>query len=89
MRFKAEGASAAAGTSSGASSNVELATEVLVVNTAASGTVHLVTVTNSSGTTLGSFNLPGQSDVVLVKGSSDKIFAANAAVTLTPINTRV
>ena len=87
MRFRVEGASAAAGTSVGAASTVSDATEVLAVNTATAA--HLVTIANSGDTTLGSFNLPGGDSMIIVKGSSDQVFAANVAVTLTPINTRV
>ena len=87
MRFKVEGASAAAGANVGAASTVQDSTEVLIVNTTANP--HLVTIANSSDTTLGTFNLAGGDMVVLVKAASDQIFAANVGVTLSPVNTRV
>mgnify|MGYP003115476323 FL=1 len=87
MRFRLEGASAASGTSVGAASTVSDATEVLAVNTHTAAV--LVTVANSADVTLGSFNLPSGDSTIVVKGSSDQVFAGHVGVTLSPINTRV
>ena len=87
MRFRLEGASAASGTNVGAASTVSDATEVLAVNTHTA--VVLVTVANSADVTLGSFNIPSGDSAIIVKGSSDQVFAGHVGDTLSPINTRV
>ena len=51
--------------------------------------VVLVTVANSADVTLGSFNIPSGDSAIIVKGSSDQVFAGHVGVTLSPINTRV
>ena len=87
MRFRLEGASAASGTSVGAASTVSDATEVLAVNTHTAAV--LVTLANSEDATMGSFNLPSGDSAILVKSTSDQVFAGHVGVTLSPINTRV
>ena len=53
---------------------------VRLLNTAAVGTEHLVTLEESGGTDIGTFSLEGQQEVIIQKDPSDKLFAANAAV---------
>ena len=76
--IKVIGTQAACGTSSGASSNFDNASDVRLVNSGT--TVRLVTVTNSGGTTIGTFSLAGSEDIIVRKGTADKIFAAHAEV---------
>lgn len=71
---------AALGTSSGAASNVGSSEFVRLINSADSGTEHLVTLEESGGTDIGTFTLGGHESVVIRKASTDKLFAANAAV---------
>ena len=71
---------AALGTSTGAASNVGTTEFVRLHNTAATGTEYLVTLEQSDGTDLGTFSLDGSDTVIIKKESSDKLFAANAAV---------
>jgi len=71
---------AALGTSSGAASNVGSSEFVRLHNTAATGTEYLVTLEESGGTDIGTFSLDGSDTVVIRKASTDKLFAANAAV---------
>ena len=71
---------AALGTSSGAASNVGSSEFVRLHNTAATGTEYLVTLEESGGTDIGTFSLDGSDTVIIRKHSTDKLFAANAAV---------
>ena len=71
---------AALGTSSGAASNVGSREFVRLHNTAATGTEYLVTLEESGGTDIGTFSLDGSDTVIIRKASTDKLFAANAAV---------
>ena len=71
---------AALGTSSGAASNVGSSEFVRLYNSAAAGTEHLVTLEESGGTDIGTFSLEGLDTVIIRKASTDKLFAANAAV---------
>ena len=71
---------AALGTSTGTASNVGSSEFVRLHNTAATGTEYLVTLEQSDGTDLGTFSLDGSDTVIIKKESSDKLFAANAAV---------
>lgn len=88
MRFKVEGATAAAPTTTGAASLVETASEVSVFNN--STTAYAVTVlTAVSGTVVGSLTVAGGERIVVIKDSTHAMYAANAAVLFTPINTRV
>ena len=75
----------AAGTSSGAASNVGSARFVLVQNTAASGTDYLVTLETSSGTDIGTFRVPGDNCMIIKKGTTDQLFAENAAIYFTAV----
>ena len=76
---------AAAGTSTGAASNVGRSRYVLVQNTAAAGTDYLVTLEESGGTDIGTFRINGNSSMIIKKGTSNKIFAEHAAVFLTGV----
>ena len=71
---------AALGTSSGAASNVGSIEFVRLYNSAAAGTEHLVTLEESGGTDIGTFSLEGLDTVIIRKASTDKLFAADAAV---------
>ena len=71
---------AALGTSSGAASNVGSSEFVRLHNSADSGTEHLVTLEESGGTDIGTFTLGGHESVIIRKNTTDKLFAADAAV---------
>lgn len=79
------GAQAACGTNVGAASTFEGATEVRLVNTGAAE--YLVTVANSADATLATFTLESLDKIIVNKGTTDQIFAANAAVIGTPCTT--
>ena len=79
------GAQAACGTSVGAASTFEDATEVRLVNTGAAE--YLVTIANSADTTLATFTLESLDDIIVNKEDTDQIFAANVAVVGTPCTT--
>ena len=87
MRFKVEGENRAAVTSGGDS--IEGATEVRWYVNAATGTNYTITVVNADDAVIGSLRVNGTDTGILVKNSTDKIYASNAAVLLTPVNTRV
>tara|TARA_Y100001938_G_scaffold138421_1_gene203868 strand:- start:375 stop:683 length:309 start_codon:yes stop_codon:yes gene_type:complete len=78
--FKPITTEAALGTSTGAASNVGSSEFVRLHNTAATGTEYLVTLEESGGTDIGTFSLDGSDTVIIQKESTDKLFAANAAV---------
>lgn len=80
MIFKPITTEAALGTSTGAASNVGSSEFVRLHNTAATGTEYLVTLEESGGTDIGTFSLDGSDTIVIHKESTDKLFAANAAV---------
>lgn len=82
--FKFLGANAACGTSVGAASTFEDATEVRLVNTGAAEA--LVTIANSADATLASFTLESLDSIVVKKNSSDQIFAAANTVLGSPCN---
>tara|TARA_R110002020_G_scaffold294656_1_gene510420 strand:+ start:1938 stop:2225 length:288 start_codon:yes stop_codon:yes gene_type:complete len=71
---------AALGTDDSGSSNVGTSEFVRLYNSAAAGTEHLVTLNSSDGTDLGTFSLEGLDTVIIRKATTDKLFAANAAV---------
>ncbi len=71
---------AALGTDDSGSSNIGSSEFVRLHNTAATGTEYLVTLNASDGTDLGTFSLDGSDTVIIRKASTDKLFAANAAV---------
>ena len=71
---------AALGTDDSGSSNVGSSEFVRLHNTAATGTEYLVTLNTSDGTDIGTFSLDGSDTVIIRKASTDKLFAANAAV---------
>ena len=79
------GAQAACGTNVGAASTFEGATEVRLVNTGAAE--YLVTVANSADDTLATLTLESLDKIMVNKGTTDQIFAANAAVIGTPCTT--
>jgi len=84
MSIKFLGAQAACGVNVGAASTFENATEVRLVNTGAAE--YLVTIANSADATLATFTLESLDSIVVSKGTTDQIFAANAAVVGTPCN---
>ena len=71
---------AALGVNTGAASNVGTSEFVRLHNTATTGTEYLVTLEESDGTDIGTFSLDGSDTVIIKKATSDKLFAANAAV---------
>ena len=71
---------AALGTDDAGSSNISSSEFVRLFNSAAAGTEHLVTLNSSDGTDIGTFSLEGHQSVIIHKASTDKLFAANAAV---------
>ena len=71
---------AALGVNTGAASNIGTTEFVRLHNTAATGTEYLVTLEQSDGTDIGTFSLDGSDTVIIKKESSDKLWAANAAV---------
>ena len=71
---------AALGTNTGAASNVGTSEFVRLHYTAAAGTEHLVTLEEAGGTDLGTFSLDGLDTVIIRKYTTDKLFAADAAV---------
>jgi len=83
MPLRLLGAQIAAPTTTGAASTVSSAKVVLVQNI--SGTTYLVTLEQTDGTDIGTFNIAPNSSVQLEKAPTDQIFAANASVKLTPI----
>ena len=89
MRYRLEGENRAAGTGTGDSSTIEEASEVRWYVNAATGTNYTITVVTAAGATIGSLRVNGTDTGILVKGSTDKIYASNAAVLLSPVNTRV
>ena len=86
MSIKFIGAQAACGVNVGAASTFEAATEVRLANTGAAE--YLVTIANSSDVTVATFTLESLNSIIVTKGTTDQIFAANAAVVGTPCNTR-
>ncbi len=86
MSIKFLGAQAACGVNVGAASTFENATQVRLVNTGAAE--YLVSIANSADATLATFTLESLNSIIVTKGSTDQIFAANAAVIGTPCNTR-
>jgi len=68
-------------TSAGAGTSFTNATLVRLVNTAASGTNHVVTLQESAGGTgVGTFTIPGQGVEYLEKEPTWTVFASNAAI---------
>ena len=68
-------------TSAGAGTSFTQATLVRLVNTAASGTNHIVTVQETAGGTgVGTFTITGQAVEYLEKEPTWTVFASNAAV---------
>ena len=84
---------AALGVNTGAASNVGSSEFVRLYNSAAAGTEHLVTLEQSDGTDIGTFSLEGLDTVIIRKATTDKLFAADAAVVacgvrvITPVQT--
>ena len=83
MKLKLKGTEAAAGTSSGAASNVGSGTCIRVHN---SGTTErLVTLEESGGTDIGTFTLAGGATEYVDKAATDKLFAAHAEILLVSV----
>ena len=76
-----KGEEAALPTTAGAGTSFSQATLVRLVNTAAAGTNHLVTLQETAGgTTVGSFTLLGPTEALVEKDPTFTLFAADAAV---------
>ena len=78
MSLKFLGSEAACGTSVGAASTFQNAMDVRLVNSGS--TNRLVTVANSSDTTLATFTLAAGEIQIIRKKPTDQIFAAHAEV---------
>ena len=78
--FEPKTTEAALGTDDSGSSNVGSSEFVRLHNTAATGTEYLVTLNSSDDTDLATFSLDGADTVIIRKRTTDKLFAANAAV---------
>ena len=78
--FEPKTTEAALGTGDGDSTNVGASEFVRLHNTASTGTEYLITLNASDGTDLGTFSLDGADTVIIRKRTTDKLFAANAAV---------
>jgi hypothetical protein len=84
MRFKVEGTSTSAPTTSGAAITVNGATEVMVRSTDAAATYRDVYI--SGGT---AFVIGGGEMFIIVKKSTETLYAAHANVKFLHVNTRV
>jgi len=78
-----KGTEAAAGTSSGAASNVGSARIVRCVNSGT--TARLVTLEESGGTDIGTLTVAGGESVLIRKDATDKIFAADPDILLSAV----
>ena len=78
--FEPKTTEAALGTDDSGSSNIGSSEFVRLHNTAATGTEYLVTLEQADGTDIGTFSLDGSDTVIIRKRTTDKLFAANAAV---------
>ena len=78
--FEPKTTEAALGTDDSGSSNIGSSEFVRLHNTAATGTEYLITLNASDGTDLATFSLDGADTVIIRKRTTDKLFAANAAV---------
>ena len=83
MPLRLLGAQIASPTTTGAASTVSSARVVLVQNVGS--TSRLVTLEQSDGTDIGTFNIAPNTNMQLEKAPTDQIFSANAEVKLTPI----
>ena len=83
MPLRLLGAQISAPTGTGTASTVSCARVVMVQNVGS--TSRLVTLEQSDGTDIGTFNIAPNGNMQLEKAPTDKIFAANAEVKLTPI----
>ena len=80
-RILVKGEEAALPTTTGAGSSFAYATNVRVVNTAAAGTNHLVTICEGTGgTVVGSLTVCGGTAEIVEKQPSYTLFAADTAV---------
>jgi len=77
MRLKILGTEAALATTAGSASNFSNAKNVRLVHDATASTTHLVTITDSSGTTVATFSMPPSDAIVVSKEPTQKIFASN------------
>ena len=83
MPLRLLGVQIAAPTGTGTASTVSSARVVMVQNVGS--TSRLVTLEESDGTDIGTFNIAPNGNMQLEKAPTDKIFSANAEVKLTPI----
>ena len=85
MSLRFTGSEAACGTSVGAASTFQNAMDVRLVNSGS--TNRLVTVANSSDTTLATFTLAAGEIQIIRKKPTDQIFAAHAEILGAPVIT--
>ena len=83
MPMRLLGAQIASPTTTGAASTVSSARVVLVQNVGT--TSRLVTLEQTDGTDIGTFNVPPNANIQIEKAITDQIFSAHADVKLTPI----
>ena len=81
--FILKGTEAAAPTGSGTASNVSSSRVVRCVNSGT--TARLVTLEETGGTDIGTLTVTGGESVLIRKDATDKIFAADAEILLTPV----
>ena len=86
MKYKLLGENRAA-TGSSSASDIERATEVRWYSDRATGENSTITVTNSSGTVLGSVRVNGTDSGIIVKGATDKMYSSSTAVLFSPVDT--
>ena len=84
MSFRIKGTEAACGTSVGAASTFQDSTDVRLFNSGS--TNRLLTVANSSDTTIGTMTLADGEVTFIRKDKTDQIFAAHAEILGTPVN---
>lgn len=84
MKYRPLSQEIAAPTSAGTASTVSDSNVVRAVNT--SSTVYLLSITDADGNVQGTMTLVGSEVAFIDKGKTQKIFAANAAVKLSPVS---
>ena len=80
MRLKILGQEVALPTTSGTASTIGGATEIRVVHDLGGNTSHLVTILDSTGTTVGSFHMPPGDVLVIRKDPTHKLYSASSDV---------
>ena len=83
------GPTVVAPTGTGTAITVSEATYVMIFNSSASTNYATAIQTAASGTTLSNVTLAGGERIIIRKDPTHVIYAANAAIMLTPVNPRV